>query len=152
MKLLNIANSPSNKHTVIPANAGIQRWGMDSRVRGNDNDTSVGALIAIGFMLISIVSGCQKLFPVDSGVGTGRGIVRRIDFDHHQITLSHGTVGMILHPMTYAYEVKSDSMMKNLNVGDSVNFSIEEPSPGAFVVQSLKKIVRGTPGKGKTSR
>ncbi len=105
------------------------------------------AFASIILMLLSVTS-CQKLFPVDSGVGTGKGIVRRVDTVHHLITLSHGTVGTILHPMTYAYPVKSNAMMKNFAEGDSVNFSIHELKPGVFLVESLTK--RGKSGGAKT--
>jgi Cu/Ag efflux protein CusF len=91
-------------------------------------------------ILMSFVTGCTKIFPVDTGVGTGRGIVRRIDFDHHLITLEHGRITNLLNPMTYSYSVRSDSIMKPINEGDTVSFSIEEKPPGTFVVLSLQKI------------
>src|SRR5438045_2229588 len=83
-----------------------------------------------------LFSGCSKLFPVDTGISSGRGIVRRIDFEHHQVTLAHGTVPNLLHPMTYAYQVKNDSIMKPLSEGDTVSFTIEESEPGTFRILS----------------
>ena len=99
----------------------------------------------LGFMrrllLISLLLvGCNKLYPVDVGVSTGRGIVRRVDFEHHMITLSHGTIPNLLHPMTYAYPVKSDSIMKGLKLEDTVSFTIQETKPGSFLVLSMKKV------------
>src|ERR1041385_1973226 len=84
--------------------------------------------------------GCSKVSSVDQGVGTGRGIVRRIDFDHHLITLEHGPVTNLLNPMTYSYAVRTDSIMKPVAEGDTVAFTMMEKPPGQFVVLSLKKI------------
>ena len=96
------------------------------------------------FMLHSsifiLLAGCSKLMPVDVGVGTGRGIVRRIDYDHHLITLEHGRVTNLLNPMTYSYGVRADSIMKPISEGDTVSFTMLEKPPGTFVVLSLKKI------------
>lgn len=87
-----------------------------------------------------VLLGCSKLFPVDTGTGTGRAIVRRIDYDHHLITLEHGRVANLLNPMTYSYVVRSDSIMRPINEGDTVSFTIQEQPPGTFRVLSLTKI------------
>src|SRR5438128_1993953 len=81
--------------------------------------------------------GCSKLFSVDTGVSTGRGIVRRIDLEHHQVTLAHGRIPNLLNPMTYAYPVKSDAILKGVNEGDTVRFTIQEQPPGTFRVLSM---------------
>ena len=91
-------------------------------------------------LLFLVLAGCNRLYPVDVGVGTGRGVVRRVDFEHHMITLSHGTIPNLLNAMTYAYPVKSDSIMKGLKALDTVSFTIQEIKPGSFVVLSTKKI------------
>src|ERR1700733_12922988 len=91
------------------------------------------------FVATSLLS-CSKFYPVDTGVGTGKGIVRRVDSVHRQLTLAHGTVSKLLHPMTYAYPVKNDAMLVGLVPGDSVTFSIEERAPGDFMIQSVRKI------------
>ncbi|HEX5315674.1 MAG TPA: copper-binding protein [Candidatus Kapabacteria bacterium] len=88
---------------------------------------------------ILLLAGCSKLVP-DVGTGTGRGIVRRLDFEHHEVTLSHGTVPHLLHPMTYAYVVSNDSIMRTVREGDTVSFTIEESHPGTFRVLSMKPI------------
>src|SRR5579871_4021879 len=90
-------------------------------------------LLPLTFYLL-LGAGCSKLFPVDTGTGTGRGIVRRIDFDHHLITLEHGRVTNLLNPMTYSYAVKSDNIMRPIKEGDTVSFTIEENPPGTFRV------------------
>jgi Cu/Ag efflux protein CusF len=91
-------------------------------------------------LALLLLTGCSKLSSVDVGVGTGRGIVRRIDFEHHLITLEHGPVTNLLNPMTYSYAVRSDSLMKPFAEGDTVAFTMMEKPPGQFVVLSLKKI------------
>ena len=90
--------------------------------------------------MLLLFESCSKLMPVDVGTGEGRGIVRRIDFEHHEVTLSHGTVPNLLHQMTYAYAVKSDSIMRSVKEGDTVSFTIEESQPGTFRVLSMKQI------------
>jgi len=90
--------------------------------------------------LILLFAGCNKLVPVDVGIGTGRGIVRQLDFEHHEVTLSHGTVPNLLHPMTYAYAVSNDSIMRTVSEGDTVSFTVEESQPGTFRVLSMKQI------------
>ena len=95
--------------------------------------------IRFGFALL-LIAGCSKISSVDVGVGTGRGIVRRIDYEHHLITLEHGRVTNLLNPMTYSYAVRSDSIMKPIADGDTVSFTMKEDPPGQFMVLSLKKI------------
>lgn len=90
--------------------------------------------------LILVFAGCGKLVPADAGIGTGRGIVRRLDFEHHEVTLSHGTVPHLLHSMTFAYPVSNDSILRMVKEGDTVSFTIEESQPGAFRVLSMKQI------------
>jgi len=92
------------------------------------------------FVTFIIIAGCNKLYPVDVGVDSGRGIVRRVDFEHHMVTLSHGTVPNLLHPMTYAYPVKTDSLMRGLQPNDTISFTIQEIKPGSFLILSMKKI------------
>src|SRR2546423_563215 len=91
-------------------------------------------------LFIIVLLGCNKLYPVDTGISTGRGVVRRVDLEHHQITLAHGTIPRLMHPMTYAYPVKNDAMLNGLMPGDSVSFTIEETKPGSFLVESVKKL------------
>jgi Cu/Ag efflux protein CusF len=93
-------------------------------------------LIGILLLLVS----CDKLFPVDVGQSSGRGVVRRVDSVNHQVTLAHGTIPNLLHPMTYAYPVKNDAVMNGIHEGDTVSFTIEETQPGAFRVLSMKRI------------
>jgi Cu/Ag efflux protein CusF len=96
-------------------------------------------LAVLGVLLVLLPS-CNKLFPVDVGQSGGRGIVRRIDTVNHQVTLSHGTIQNLLHPMTYAYPVSDDNVMRGVKEGDTVSFTIEETKPGSFRVLSLKQI------------
>lgn len=100
------------------------------------------ANIRLSILLLTAIAiaGCDKIFPVDVGVSSGRGIVRRIDLEHHQVTLSHGTVANLLHPMTYAYPVKNDSVLRSAKEGDTVSFTIQEQKPGEFQVLSMKQI------------
>lgn len=107
--------------------------------------------ITLLVFVISVSAGCSKLFPAESVTGTGRGVVRRIDLEHHQITLSHGTVQNLLHPMTFAYPVKSDKLMQGISVSDTVSFSIRELKPGSFLIESLAKAEHRGSGK-PTSR
>jgi Cu/Ag efflux protein CusF len=43
--------------------------------------------------------------------------------------------------MTYAYSVKNDTMMNGLAPGDSVSFTIQETQPGAFRIESVRRMV-----------
>jgi Cu/Ag efflux protein CusF len=63
-----------------------------------------------------------------------------VDFEHHMVTLAHGTVPNLLHPMTYAYPVKTDSLMRGLEPNDTISFTIQELKPGSFLILSMKKI------------
>jgi Cu/Ag efflux protein CusF len=100
------------------------------------------SLMSRTLWVLAVVSlfGCKKYTSVDVGVGTGRGIVRRIDTEHHLITLEHGPVTNLLNPMTYSYAVTNNSIMQPFAEGDTVAFTMKEEPPGQFIVLSLKKI------------
>ena len=84
--------------------------------------------------------GCDRLFPVDVGTSSARGVVRRIDYVNHMITLDHERIPNLLEAMTFAYPVRKDSLMNGLLPQDTVAFTLTESSPGNFVVQSLRRV------------
>jgi Cu/Ag efflux protein CusF len=68
------------------------------------------------------------------------GEVRKIDESAAKITLKHGpakSLGMD-EPMTMVYRVKDPAMLKQVKVGDKVQFEAEEAASG-YTVTKLQK-------------
>ncbi|WP_454625021.1 copper-binding protein [Bradyrhizobium cenepequi] len=68
------------------------------------------------------------------------GEVKKIDEGTGKITLKHGpakSLGMD-EPMTMVYRVKDPAMLKQVKVGDKVQFEAEEASSGYTVVKLQK--------------
>lgn len=69
------------------------------------------------------------------------GEVKKIDEAAAKITLKHGpakSLGMD-EPMTMVYRVKDPAMLKQVKVGDKVQFEAEEASPG-YTVTKMQKV------------
>jgi Cu(I)/Ag(I) efflux system periplasmic protein CusF len=69
-----------------------------------------------------------------------KGEVKKIDESAGKITLKHGpakSLGMD-EPMTMAYRVKDPAMLKQVKVGDKVQFEAEEADKG-YTVTKLQK-------------
>jgi Cu/Ag efflux protein CusF len=68
------------------------------------------------------------------------GEVKKIDEGAGKITLKHGAaknLGMD-QPMTMVYRVKDPALLKQVKVGDKVNFEAEE-APSGYTVTKLQK-------------
>jgi Cu(I)/Ag(I) efflux system periplasmic protein CusF len=69
------------------------------------------------------------------------GEVKKIDESAGKITLKHGaakSLGMD-EPMTMVYRVKDPAMLKQVKVGDKVQFEAEEANSGYTVTELQKK-------------
>ena len=69
-----------------------------------------------------------------------KGEVKKVDEGAGKITLKHGpakSLGMD-EPMTMVYRVKDPAMLKQVKVGDKVQFEAEEAGKG-YTVTRLKK-------------
>jgi Cu/Ag efflux protein CusF len=69
-----------------------------------------------------------------------KGEVRKIDDAAGKVTLKHGvakSLGMDA-PMTMVYRVKDPAMLKDVKVGDKVEFEAEEAASG-YTVTKLQK-------------
>lgn len=85
--------------------------------------------------------GCVDLDGVDLPVsGSGSGLVKRVDREHKQITISHDRVEPIVGALTMAYVVQDLSMLDSVRDDDSVRFTIREDEPGQFLLTNLDKI------------
>ena len=69
-----------------------------------------------------------------------KGEVKKVDEGAGKITLKHGpakSLGMD-EPMTMVYRVKDPAMLKQVKVGDKVDFEAEEASSGYTVTKMQK--------------
>ena len=68
------------------------------------------------------------------------GVVRRIDLSNGKITLKHGPIANLdMPPMTMVYTVRPPSLLKGLNVGDTVKFHAEEVD-GNYIVTAIHAV------------
>jgi len=75
-----------------------------------------------------------------AGAASISGEVKKIDESTGKITLKHGpakSLGME-EPMTMVYRVKDPALLKQVKVGDKVNFEAEEAAAG-YTVTKLQK-------------
>lgn len=85
--------------------------------------------------------GCVDLDGVDLPVsGSGTGLVKRVDVEHKQITISHDRVEPVIDALTMSYVVQDLSMLDSIRDNDSVRFTIREDVPGNFVLTNLDKL------------
>ena len=76
--------------------------------------------------------------PVKSG--QGRGIVRTIDTGARTVTLDHGNVPGIMDAMTMEYYCDQPQTLRELKIGDSVAFSLQDRGEGNFVVSAITAV------------
>jgi Cu/Ag efflux protein CusF len=76
--------------------------------------------------------------PVKSG--QGRGIVRTIDTGARTITLDHGNVPNVMDAMTMEYYCDQPQTLRELKIGDSVSFTLQDRGEGNFVVSAIAAI------------
>jgi protein SCO1/2 len=92
-------------------------------------------------------SACSKLFPVDVGQGQANGVVLQVDTVHDLVTLDHDQIPDLIEGMTFAYPVKSPTLLTDLHPLDSVHFTLKETSPGDFEVESITKVGKSVMAK-----
>ena len=89
------------------------------------------------------VAGVAALLSATSAIAQSAAIngeVKKIDESAGKITLKHGpakSLGMD-EPMTMVYRVKDPAMLKQVKVGDIVQFEAEEAASG-YTVTNLQK-------------
>jgi Cu/Ag efflux protein CusF len=71
------------------------------------------------------------------------GQVKRVDYEHKQITIAHDKIGTrdslvpMVDELTMAYPVRELSMLDSLKDNDSVEFTLREDAPGEFLITEL---------------
>ncbi len=100
----------------------------------------------------TLVCGCGKKEPapatsdsakVSAGPiksGQGRGIVRAIDTGARTITLDHGNVPNVMDAMTMEYYCDQPQTLRELKIGDSVAFTLQDRGEGNFVVSAITAV------------
>ncbi|MDP4200239.1 MAG: copper-binding protein [Bacteroidota bacterium] len=76
--------------------------------------------------------------PVKQGTGLGK--VQGMDTALHTITLAHNDIPGIMDAMTMEYTLGRPELARGLASGDSVRFTLQEPTTGTFVVSSIEKL------------
>ena len=94
--------------------------------------------------LISVTSFAIAL-AVSAGVAlgqtaTGNGEVKKIDQSAGKITIHHGPMKAfdMENPMTMVYRVKDPAILKQVKVGEKVQFEVDREN-GAFTVTKIQK-------------
>lgn len=103
-------------------------------------------------LLIAIALGCSLAVPAfaaeqttppsssEAATQMNQGEVRKIDAATQKITLRHGPIAsMGMPPMTMVFGVQDASLLEGLNVGDKVNFVVEQKGT-QFVVTQLQRV------------
>lgn len=102
-------------------------------------------------LLIAIALSCSLAVPAfaaeqatppssEAATQMNQGEVRKIDAAKQKITLRHGPIAsMGMPPMTMVFGVQDASLLEGLNVGDKVNFVVEQKGT-QFVVTQLQRV------------
>jgi Cu(I)/Ag(I) efflux system periplasmic protein CusF len=95
------------------------------------------------FIRVATAAAFAATFTITAAIAQGseiKGEVKKIDEGAGKITLKHGpakNLGMD-EPMTMVYRVKDPAMLKQIKVGDKVQFEAEEADKG-YTVTRLQK-------------
>jgi Cu(I)/Ag(I) efflux system periplasmic protein CusF len=100
------------------------------------------------FIRVATAAAFAAAFTITAAIAQGsdaqaseiKGEVKKIDESAGKITLKHGpakSLGMD-EPMTMVYRVKDPAMLKQVKVGDKVQFEAEEADKG-YTVTKLQK-------------
>jgi Cu/Ag efflux protein CusF len=95
------------------------------------------------FIRITGAAAFTAVFAITTAIAQGAAIngeVKKIDEGAGKITLKHGaakSLGMD-EPMTMVYRVKDPAMLRQVKVGDKVQFEAEEADKG-YTVTKLQK-------------
>lgn len=99
-------------------------------------------------LLIAVALGCVLSLPVvaseagaapaaSAAAAMSRGEVRKIDLANQKITLRHGPLlNLGMPPMTMVFGVQDAALLEGLQVGDKVQFVVEQQG-SQFVVTEL---------------
>jgi Cu/Ag efflux protein CusF len=108
------------------------------------------AILILGMSLIAACSKQDRVQPpaVDTSkisagsvkTGQGKGIVRAIDTGARTITLDHGTIPNVMDAMTMEYYCDQPKALRELKVGDSVAFTLQDRGEGNFVVSAISPV------------
>jgi Cu/Ag efflux protein CusF len=72
--------------------------------------------------------------------GVGIGKIAGLDTALHTVTLSHNDVPGIMEAMTMEYTLEKPEIAKGFAVGDSVKFTMKEPTTGTFLISKMDKL------------
>ncbi len=116
------------------------------------NNTRNLTILILGALLIAACSKQDRVQPpaadtsnISAGPvkeGSGKGIVRAIDTGARTITLDHGTIPNVMDAMTMEYYCDQPKSLRELKVGDSVAFTLQDRGEGNFVVTRITSIAK----------
>ena len=90
--------------------------------------------------LVAVLAGCSGRSPEDESGGTiSRGKVVAINAAENVIVLDHEEIPGIMMAMTMGFAVAEPALFEGLEVGDAVEFEIEQKQQGLTIV-AIKKI------------
>lgn len=101
---------------------------------------AAGALmLAIGSAVAAQDHAQHAAAGASASMAMTAGEVRKVDAAQSKVTLKHEAIGNLDMPaMTMVFRVAQPDMLKNLNVGDKVQFHAESVN-GALVVTHIQK-------------
>jgi protein SCO1/2 len=68
-----------------------------------------------------------------------KGVVRNVDPQGREITISHEAIPGYMQAMTMVFEVRTPDLVKGLAAGDKVEFTFSDDGKGKIVVETIKK-------------
>ena len=68
-----------------------------------------------------------------------KGVVRNVEAQGREITISHEAIAGYMQAMTMVFEVRSPDLVKGLAAGDKVEFTFSDDGKGKIVVETIKK-------------
>jgi protein SCO1/2 len=68
------------------------------------------------------------------------GVVRRIEAEHHSITIQHEDVPGYMPAMTMPFEVEDPRLFEGLSVGDQVRFRFVRAEGGRHVLRAIQRM------------
>ena len=92
-------------------------------------------ILLILLLALSLLVACEKKTRFYQGVGT----VEEIDKANARIQVNHEAIEGYMPAMSMPYKVKDTSLLDKVNLGDRVEFSLEDGSKGLFLTD-VKKV------------
>ena len=89
----------------------------------------------ISLLLVSVISlsACEKEPPPQ--VFQAHGIVETVEVEQGSITIAHDEISDFMRAMTMTFKVPHPIMLKNIQPGDEVNFSLMLAKDGVYLVE-----------------